>query len=322
MKTTAILHALGAALFAAALCACSSSSETNEPDNSLLETVDSLNAEIATLRADYHASLLKVAALRDSVELLRYSPTQRLDRIKELIAAKDTDAAEREIKALQTLFPQSAETVDRLPALRTELTALIDAQKAEQQRQEALGFKALKAATTIKVDYNTVTLSGFSISNRFTFDSYDDSYYYRDADRDNKYVTMAMSVKSESKSPDIPEFALYSISGKEMLFVTTFTTRYARWRDYGAYLGNYTDSNNDFAKVSTVRFKLGAEAPTELVSKQPFAIVMKNSNVLSEGYERFNNPPKYWLGTAAYPSRLTLSDFNDGAYTLIKLYNL
>jgi len=40
--------------------------------------------------------------------------------------------------------------------------------------------------------------------------------------------------------------------------VITFETEYARWSSYGHYLGNYTDKINDFSKVSTVRFKLGA----------------------------------------------------------------
>ena len=105
-----------------------------------------------------------------------------------------------------------------------------------------------------------------------------------------------------------------------MNYEERFDMRYARWDDYGSYLGNEADFNNDFTKTSTVKFKLGAEVSTE-ITKSAFAIVAKNENVLTEEYDRFKNPPKYWTGTASYPYSLKLSSF-DVDYGVVKIFNL
>ena len=174
--------------------------------------------------------------------------------------------------------------------------------------------------TTIKIDYNTIVLSGISVGNRFIFDAYDDRWFYRDADRGSKYVTMQMAVTSTSHDPNLPQFAVYLISGGTMKLIREFDTEYARWRDYGAYLGNYHDSTNDFAKVSTVKFKLGAQVDNESLSK-PYAIVLMKKNVLYSHYDRFANPPCSYIGSANYPSSLSLDDFKS-KYAIVKRFNL
>ena len=175
--------------------------------------------------------------------------------------------------------------------------------------QEIDEVKALLTEkTTVKIDYNSVTLSAISVGNRFVFDAYDDRWFYRDADRGCKFVTMQMAVTSTDHDPNLPEFAVYTIIGDKMNLVGSFETRFARWRDYGAYLGNYHDSTNDFAKVSTVKFKLGLQVSNEKLAK-PYAIVLRKKNVLSSHYDRFDDPPISYIGSADYPSTLTIDDF-------------
>lgn len=260
-----------------------------------------------------------IISLRDSITILAFPPDQRLLKIKALVASEDYISAKSQINQLRRLFPNSPEAT-----ISEELSALIikkeEEKKAELERIKALGFKAISAQTTFTIDYNTITLSNFSLGSEFTFDAYDNSWYYQTADRGNKFVSVAMSIKSKSKDPEIPEFAIYSINGDKMNYVEKFQTKYARWKDYGAYLGNYNDTNNDFAKVSTVKFKIGAEISEEITSKA-FAIICKNENGLSSLYDRFANPPMSWVGSVSYPSTLSVSDFEDN-YILIKLYNL
>ena len=129
-----------------------------------------------------------------------------------------------------------------------------------------------------------------------------------------------MSVTSTSHAPNLPQLAIYVISGDKMILQGTFETRFARWRDYGAYLGNYHDSTNDFAKVSTVRFKLGLQVIDSQLAK-PYAIVLMKRNVLVYHYDRFDNPPISYLGSANYPSTLSINDFKEN-YALIKRFNL
>lgn len=285
-----------------------------QPDNS---------AQIAEIEKKYQDSLSAVRnelkEAKSKIELLSYPADQRLQKAKGLLDAGELDNAKAEIENLKSIFPNSSEASSS-NALLSKIEELKEAKRKEEERIKALGFKALPEQTTVKVDYNTVTYSSISVGNRFVFDAYDDRWFYRDADRGNKYVTMQMSVTSTSHSPALPELGLYTISGDRMILEGTFDTEFARWRDYGAYLGNYHDSSNDFAKVSTVKFKLGLQVSNEKLS-QPYAIVLKKTNALSYHYDRFSNPPISYIGSAGYPSSLTLDDFKNG-YVLIKRYNL
>ena len=99
--------------------------------------------------------------------------------------------------------------------------------------------------------------------------------------------------------------------------------RFAYWQDYGHYLGNYPDYGNDFAKTSTIRFKLGDEVSKEITAK-PYAIVLKKTNGLSRKYDRYKNPPVSYSGYIDYPYRLSLDDFigDNARYVVIKITNL
>lgn len=291
------------------VCSCNSKAETE--------------AKIAEIEKRYQDSLsvlrneLKEAQAK--IEVLSYPADQRLQKAKSLIEAGDMDKATTEINQLKQIFPNSAEASSS-STLLMRINELKEAKRKEEDRIKALGFKAIAELSTVKIDYNTVTLSSISVGNRFIFDAYDDRWFYRDADRGSKYVTMQMSVTSTDHDPDLPQLALYIISGDKMKLEDTFETRFARWRDYGAYLGNYHDSTNDFAKVSTVRFKLGLQVNNEQLAK-PYAIVLMKKNVLTSHYERFDNPPVSYHGSANYPSTLSLDDFKKN-FVIVKRFNL
>ena len=129
-----------------------------------------------------------------------------------------------------------------------------------------------------------------------------------------------MSVTSTEHNPNLPQLAAYSIKGEEMRLIGEFDTEYARWEDYGTYLGNYHDSSNDFSKVSTVKFKLGLQVSDEELSK-PYAIVLMKKNVLTSHYDRFATPPQSYIGSADYPTTLSIDDFKS-EYAIVKRYNL
>ena len=258
--------------------------ENNAKVEKMQQSIDSLKAE-STKKDNI------ISQLKDSIEVLSYPASQRLEKASKLIDEGNIEMAENELLDLKKIFPHSIEA-SNCDVLFEKITKIKEEKKAEEERIKALGFKALKQSSTIEIGYNKITLSSISIGNQFVFDAYDDRWFYRDADRGNKYITMAMSVTSTSKNPKIPEFAVYRIDGDEMKKEGVFTTEYARWSDYGSYLGNYHDSQNDFSKVSTVKFKLGCEVEEDF-TKQPFAIIVKKQNVLTEEYDRFKNPPKY-----------------------------
>lgn len=281
-----------------------------------------LKKERDELAAQVNADAAVIQALRDSVTMLAFPADQRLSKINSLVSSGDYTAAKQELSSLTKLFPESKEAKSA-PAINDRIDKLVDQKKAEEERIKALGFKALKASTSIKVDYNKVDLSNISAGNTFTFDSYGDTYHYLTADRGNKYLSAAMKITSEEKDPKLPQLALYSISGDTMTWEGNFFIRFTRWRDYGSYLGNYGDNGNDFSKVSSVNFKVGYEASEELV-KKPYAIVLKKENALTRNYERFDNPPVSYIGSVSYPYTLKLEDFTkEGSeFVVVKIANL
>jgi len=302
-KKTIFLTVLGMVL---GLSACNNSGVSQADYDALLKEKEALVSE--------------VKSLRDSIKLLSFPADQRLAKIKKLVSEQSYQQALQGISDLTKTFPSSAEATtakDMIP----QINSLIEKKKAEEERIKALGFKAVKQSLTATIDYNKIELSNISIGNTFTHDSYDDRYFYNTADRDNKYISVAMKVTSSSKEPKLPQLAVYTVSGDKMNLVETFRTEFARWNDYGSYLGNYHDNGNDFAKTSSVRFKLGAEVSQEIL-KKPYAIVMMNANVLTREYDKWENPPVSYVGSGSYPSILSLENFTAGNYTLVKLANL
>ncbi len=282
-----------------------------------------IDAKIAEVEKKYQDSLTlmrnELKEAKTKIEVLSYPADQRFAHINELFNAQEYEKAKKEIAELKNVFPNAAEN-NECSKILEKITALEVAKKAEEERIKALGFKAIPQKTSFKIDYNTIALSSIGIGRTFTFDYRSDEWTYREADRGTKYISAAMSVTSTNHDPDLPQFAVYKIEGGNMIYEESFDTEFARWEDYGTYLGNYHDSRNDFAKVSTVKFKIGAQISDDVLSK-PFAIVVKNENRLTSSFDRYKNPPKSYIGSVSYPKTLSVEDFTKN-YTLVKTYNL
>ena len=303
-------------LFLVAFSACGVDQKKHDAvveQNEMYENkVDSLSAIVTKQNA-------LIVEMRDSIELLKYPADQRMEQAKRLISEEKFDQALKELRDLQNVFPNSSEA-----QTCTSLVETINKKKEEKRKEEerirALGFKAITQCTSFEIGYNKVIISGISVGSTFTFDDYGNSYYYRTADRGSKYVSMSMSVTSSDHDPNLPQLALYTINGDRMRLEGTFQTEFARWSDYGAYLGNYHDTKNDFAKVSTVKFKLGLQVDNETL-QGPYAIVVKKENGLVSSYNRYDNPPMSYKGSVTYPNSLKVEDFSNDYY-LVKLTNL
>ena len=283
---------------------------------------DRIKKERDELASTMNANTTLIQVLRDSIVMLSFPADQRLNKINNLVSAGDYTQAKQEISQLASLFPESKEA-QSTPALIERIDKIIAQKKAEEERIKSLGFKALKSSTTFSIDYNTVELTNISVGSTFSFDSYGDRYFYRTADRGNKYISAAMKISSQSKDPKLPQLAVYSISGDTMNWEGSFDTEFARWKDYGTYLGNSHDFGNDFAKTSSVRFKVGEEVSEDII-KGPYALIMKKENVLTRNYDRYENPPVSYTGRVDYPHSLKLEDFTkEGSqFIVVKITNL
>lgn len=287
------------------------------PKVDLQPTVDSLYDVVAQQKDS-------IEHLEQIVKTLRFPADQRLAKIKGFIAAEQFSKAKNAIASLKSVFPQSVEAA-QCDSLSKAIDDQLAAIEAEKQRIKALGFKALKTATTTEVGYNKVTFSSINVGTKFVHDVYPtytgSEWREHTADRDNKYITCAMDVTSTSKDPGIPTLAFYTINGDKLVWQGDLRVQMARWQDYGTYLGNEPDLNNDFSKVSTVKFKLGLELPETDFSK-PYILVLKKENTQIRHTERMRNPPVYYTGEAGYPAILTIDDFSNGGYVAIKIANL
>lgn len=268
----------------------------------------------------YNQTLIKT--LRDSISILSFPAEQRLVKINSLIDEQNYYGAKNEIAKLTKVFPESKEARQAQDLLK-KINGLEEKKRLEEEKRKALGFKGIKVSSSCKIDYNKVEISNISVGNTFVFDSYGDRYFYRTADRGNKYISAVMRITSDSKDPKLPQPAVYSIVGDKMKYVGFFTVEFMRWEDYGTYLGNSHDFGNDFAKTSSIRFKIGTEVSEE-TTKKPYAIVLKKENKLTRNYERFNEPPVSYEGFVDYPYQLMLDDLisENSNYVVIKIANL
>lgn len=305
-------------------CGVSSSdyAQLEKTYNAIKNECDSLKQNTVELNTKIKNDNVLIKVLRDSISILSFPANQRIEKIRSLITEEKYSDAKKEITKLTNVFPNSKEAKETTELL-DKITGLENKKILEEERRKALGFKGIKAVASCKIGYNKIDVSNITIGNTFTFDSYDSYYHYRTADRGNKYITAVMKITSESKNPQLPQPAIYSIVGDKMKLVGRFTVEFARWDDYGSYLGNDHDFGNDFAKTSSVRFKIGEEVSDEVI-KKPYAIVLKKENVLSRNYERFNDPPISYNGFVDYPYQLTLEDFSKESsnYYVLKIANL
>ncbi len=288
----------------------------NASSSSSSQLVDSLNNVIEKQKKD-------IKALSDTIDMLKYPADQRFAKAIEYLSDNNLDEAEKLFKDIKTLFPLSDEAkqcdaqIQKIADKRQELIA-------EQERIKALGFKALSTMASFKIKDVSVTFSGFSTGKEFSHDTYPtysgSQWFYNTADKGNKFIFCSMSASSESSDPSLPTLAIYSVNGDRLSHEGDFRIEFAQWDDYGSYLGNEPDNHNDFAKVNSVKFKLGCEVSEEILNK-PYIVVLKLSNTQERDYDRFRNPPYWYSGNAGYPSTLSIDDFNTD-YKAVRIANL
>ncbi len=264
-----------------------------------------------------------IKTLLATVEALSYPADQRLANVNSFIKNKDYVSATKEVDDLVRLFPNSTEAKSEAQ-LRNIIEAGIQAQIAEAERIKALGFKVLSEKSKVDVEDVSLSFGAFKTASEFTFDSYStysgSEWRYLQADKGSKYISVPVSITSKNTNPKLPQCAVYTVNGDKLTLYGTFMTKLARWDDYGSYLGNDADFNNDFAKVNTVKFKLGIQVDEEIL-KKPFVVLLRNQCALSRNENRYNNPPISYVGSCGFEQEVTVDSIQAGNYTVIKKYN-
>lgn len=234
--------------------------------------LDSLKNENNILKQELEKANSQIDELKNTPEVL-------LNNAKNFIASNKSENAERELQILISKYPISNEAKEAEIIIK-KFDSDRAKKKAEEERIKALGFKIFNDNSQGIVGEIKYSISAFSFNRTFEFGECSDvsEVSYRTADRDETYLQGSMSATSKSKNASAPDLALYRIEDGKLKFISSFVNEYASWTSYGAKIGNYSDDSHDFAKVSTIRYKIGALLNVEYLNVPLFVVIKKDDS--------------------------------------------
>lgn len=250
---------------------------------------------------------------------LQNTPQNRLAEIESLINENNLDSAKVKLQRFSEKFPNSEEYSSAKSAVN-KLEEKISSEKKEAEAKKALGFKVLKETNNIDIAGLNFKFSATNIQKRWAFDDYGNSYFYKDTQRGNSFICTKVSITSSTeKNPQLCPILAYYLKDGVLNLIGQMKYKFQRWKDYGAYLGNYSDYKNDFAYTSTIPFTCGLEFQDGFLA-YPIYIVIWHSTCVERNYERFENPPIWYANNSScnIPKVLKVEDFDFNA-TLVKV---
>lgn len=315
---------LACASLALLAAACGPAEKSSAPSAPVSTPVAAAGPTGSATAAEISALKAEIARLKAENAELRLTPAALSAEVDAAVKAGDIDKAMAPLKKLTDKYPSAPEAL----AATKQLEALVARKKAEQaeaQRLAALGFKALKQSPTYTADDVSIQLSSAAIAGTWAFDSYGSGYRVFEAERGTRFVTARVTVTSKSKDlkdPALFGIGVYTVDGAEMNLVGELRYRFARWDDYGSYLGNDADFRNDFAHSSSVPFSLGAQIEEDKL-KRPLYLVVTSEGCHKRRTERFERPPVSYVPGECLTlrSKLTVAEFKDGHRQILKVIN-
>jgi len=269
---------------------------------------------------EYEELKSQLVACKNENAELKNSPANRLLKAQKFEVDGDLVRAEREYGEILEKYPK-AEEAEKARKFVDKIEKEREQKRLEEKRKKQLGFKALQEMTTIEQGDCKLTFSNIKLSNRWAFDRYGDEWRYIQAERGNKYIIFTLNVTSKTKNPNLPPIYVYQLIDGELQYVSTAYYKFYRWDDFGSYLGNDADYNNDFARTKTVRFSPGAVVTMSDYNKNPTFLMVKKANCVYRSVSRFNNPPVSYENTNCnYDMTLNLEKA-DSNYFVIKIFN-
>lgn len=260
-------------------------------------------------------------ALQNRVSDLEMTAPVIFGFVSEAVSSENISEAERNLNTLLSKFPDAQETV-RAKQIVADLKGKIERQRQEAQRLASLGFKALKTPGSIDNGSVNLVVGAPSVNRNFVFDRYDDRYHYYEPDREHKHIVAKADITAATgvNNPKLPGIALYWADGENLRKLGDFEFRFYRWESYATYLGNYSDSRNDFAKTAKIPFSIGIEVSDENIKNRPLYIVATSEGCLDRDYNRFSNPPVRYFGVCSdLKQTLTLEDFSEQSPKVVLL---
>jgi hypothetical protein len=269
---------------------------------------------------DYDKLQAELTDCKKTVEELSNTPQMRLANGQKFQAENDFAGAKKEYKELIEKFPGTDEA-KKATILIAEIEKVELEKKEAEERKKALGFKAIKENSSLKIGDVTIKFNSVNTASQWNFDDYGTEYRLRKAERGETYIVAKVSISAESKDPSLPPISVYQISNGSLKLLGTMGYEFVRWKDYGSYLGNYADYGNDFSHTKTISFNCGLSVSQTIMDKDPVFVVVKKVNCFNRTNKTYGNPPvSYTEGSCNIKSTLTVDDF-DNDYYLIKVFN-
>jgi len=189
----------------------------------------------------------------------------------------------------------------------------------EKKRLKEQGFEKIKQVSILRIDDKTSIKIDkvFKKSRMNLFDRSGDEYYFRDADKNNVYITFDFSISSKNDDPKLPSLYVGKINGELIQDIKKFEVEFYSWSDYGSYLGNYHDSKNDFAKKDTVKFVAGCQVPKD---KSKYIVFTDKKDMYTRNDDSYGSPPVKYVsyGNDLEHQSIHIDEFMD-KYTAFKV---
>jgi hypothetical protein len=269
---------------------------------------------------DYDKLQAELTDCKKTVEELSNTPQMRLANGQKFQVENDFANAKKEYKELIEKFPGTDEA-KKATTLIADIEKVEIEKKEAEERKKALGFKAIKENTSLKIGDVTIKFNSVNTASQWNFDDYGSEYRLRKAERGEIYIVAKVSISAESKDPSLPPISVYQISNGSLKLLGTMGYEFVRWKDYGSYLGNYADYGNDFSHTKTISFSCGLSISKTDIDDEAVFVVVKKANCFYRSEDRFRNPPvSYSEGDCGIKSNLTVDDF-DKDYYLVKVFN-
>jgi len=275
------------------------------------------------------ADSVELAALRKEVERLRkenadlrISPHALAAEVDKAIKAGSEDKAVAAYKQLSDTFPVAAETAEMRKRLDT-FQAQQRAHQDEVNRIAALGFKSLPVTPAITHEDTTLSLTSVSILKRWIFDHYGQGWRFLDAEKDTRLIVARMNVSSKKKEPPLFGLAAYVADGAKLVRVGTARYRFSRWNSYAAFLGTQADFGNEFTHSWRIPFTAGVPVADADLKRGPIYLVASTEGCHERRYERFAQPPVFYVPGQCETLKptLTADDFASRTLTVLRRLN-
>jgi hypothetical protein len=273
---------------------------------------DTEATELAALRAE-------VQRLRKENADLRISPGALANEVENAIRSVNEEKAVAAFKQLNDTFPVAAETGEMHKRLEAFLTQR-RAQDEEDKRIAALGFKAVPVSSSFARGDTALTLTSLGMTRRWTFDSYDEGWRFLDAEKDKKMLVARINIASRQKEPSLFGLAAYVSDGNKLTRLGVMRYRFARWSSYGAFLGTQADYRNEFSHSWKIPFTAAVAISERDLQRRPIYLVATSEGCHQRHYERFGQPPVFYMPGACNTLKqtLTVEDFKGGALAVLK----